>query len=102
MSVKRIIPLFVLLGGFCSGGFVRAQGLAPVGVFEVTPVMETRPVSHSGDSADDARVWVHPTDPNRSVIIGTDKNDAGGLAVYDLAGNQLSFAAGGAMNNIDI
>jgi len=55
MSVKRIILLFVLLGGFCSVGFVLAEGLAPVGVFEVTPVMETRPVSHSGDSADDAR-----------------------------------------------
>lgn len=96
VSVKRIILLFVLLGGFCPGGFVRAE------VFEVTPVMETRPVSHSGDSADDARVWVHPTDPNKSVIIGTDKDDDGGLAVYDLAGNRLSFTAGGRMNNIDI
>jgi len=96
MSVKRIILLFVLLGGVCSGGFVRAE------VLEVMPVMETRPVSHSGDSADDARIWVHPTDPNRSVIIGTDKDDDGGLAVYDLAGNRLSFTAAGAMNNIDI
>ena len=96
MSVKRIILLFVLLGGFCSRGFVRAE------VFEVTPVMETRPVSHSGDSADDARIWVHPTDPNKSVIIGTDKDDDGGLAVYDLAGNRLSFTAAGRMNNVDV
>ncbi|MFI8362035.1 phytase [Streptomyces sp. NPDC085612] len=29
--------------------------------------METAPVSHSGDAADDPAVWVHPTDPARSV-----------------------------------
>jgi 3-phytase len=50
----------------------------------VVPRVETTPVSHSGDAADDAAIWVNPSDPARSTIIGTDK--LGGIAVYDRAG----------------
>jgi len=97
MSMRRVILLTILLGGCCSSRLVCAE------VFEVMATVETDPVPHSGDRADEPAVWVHPTDPNRSVIIGTDKDDAaGGLAVYDLAGRQISFAAGGKMNNIDV
>ena len=39
----------------------------------VVPTAETTPVSHSGDAADDAAIWVNPSDPARSTIIGTDK-----------------------------
>lgn len=96
MSMKRVILLTILLGGCSSSRFVCAE------VFEVMATVETDPVPHAGDSADDATVWVHPTDPNQSVIIGTDKNQDGGLAVYDLTGNQMSFVTGGKMNNIDV
>ncbi|MBL7154065.1 MAG: phytase, partial [Phycisphaerae bacterium] len=97
MRLKRVILMFILLGGFCLSGLVRAE------VFEVMATVETDPVPHAGDRADDATVWVHPTDPNRSVIIGTDKDDtAGGLVVYDLAGKQMSFTTGGKMNNVDV
>ena len=60
----------------------------------VTATVETEPVPHSGDSADDPAIWIHPTDPAQSMIIGTDKH--GGLAVYDLAGAQLQYLADGA------
>src|SRR5687768_14696287 len=53
----------------------------------VTASVETTPVPHSGDAADDSAVWVHPTDPALSRIIGTDK--LGGIAVYDLSGRQV-------------
>ncbi|UCG48709.1 MAG: phytase [Phycisphaerales bacterium] len=76
---------------------------ASAGVFPVTPAVETEPVAHSGDSADDAKIWLHPTDPNRSVIIGTDKHDTeGGLALYDLAGRLIYFAKDGKLNNVDV
>jgi 3-phytase len=89
--------LLVLLGGIC---FLKPTSAE---VFQVTVTVETEPVSHSGDSADDAKVWVHPTEPNKSVIIGTDKHDTeGGLAVYDLTGRQISFAQDGKMNNVDV
>ena len=97
MNVKGMILLSVLTGGLCFGGLVYAE------VCEVTATVETDPVPHSGDRADDATIWVHPRDPNQSVIIGTDKDDKeGGLAVYDLAGREISFVTGGKMNNIDV
>jgi 3-phytase len=97
MSAKAIVMLSVLLGGFCFLESAFAE------VFQVIATVETKPVSHSGDIADDAKVWVHPTEPNQSVIIGTDKhNTEGGLAVYDLAGRLTFFAKDGKMNNVDV
>ena len=64
------------------------------------PVMETDAMPHTGDSADDPAVWVHPTDPSLSTIIGTDKR--GGLAVYGLDGHQLAYHPDGNMNNVDL
>jgi 3-phytase len=89
--------LLVLLGGICFSESASGE------VFQVTATVETEPVSHGGDSADDAKVWVHPTEPNQSVIIGTDKHDTeGGLAVYDLTGALIFFAKDGKMNNVDV
>lgn len=97
MKIKRLILLSVLSCGLCFGGLVYAD------VFDVTATVETDAVAHGGDSADDAKVWVHPTDPSRSVIIGTDKHDTeSGLAVYDLTGRQIFFARDGKMNNVDV
>ena len=45
---------------------------------------ETVPVLHSGDAMDDPAVWVHPTEPSRSLVLGNDKG--GGLETYDLDG----------------
>ena len=67
---------------------------------DVTATVETDPVPSSGDAADDAAIWVHPTDPQSSTIIGTDKE--GGLAVYDLDGRQIQYLAGIRPNNVDI
>ena len=41
----------------------------------VSSVFETDPVGDSDDTADDPCVWVHPSDPSLSVIIGTDKHE---------------------------
>ncbi|WP_395445046.1 phytase [Caulobacter sp. UC70_42] len=66
----------------------------------VQATMETEPVGHDGDAADDPAIWVHPTDPARSAIIATDKK--GGLLVYDLSGKRLQYLADGKMNNVDL
>lgn len=52
------------------------------------------------DAADDPAIWVNSDSPEQSRIIGTDKK--GGLAVYDLDGNELFYYADGKMNNVDI
>ena len=62
--------------------------------------VETAPVPTSGDAADDPAIWVHPTDPSKSLVIATDKN--AGLAVYDLAGRQLQFLSDDEPDNVDL
>lgn len=66
----------------------------------VAATVETDPVPHSGDAADDPAIWINPDDPTRSTIIGTDKK--GGLAVYDLAGNEIQYRSDGRLNNVDV
>jgi 3-phytase len=66
----------------------------------VTPTVETDPVPHAGDAADDPAIWVDPLDPSRSTVLGTDKH--GGLAVYDLDGRQVQYLPVGDVNNVDI
>jgi 3-phytase len=66
----------------------------------VAAVVETDPVPGSGDAADDAAIWIHPTSRDLSTVIGTDKTS--GIAVYALDGSQLQFLADGRLNNVDI
>jgi 3-phytase len=61
---------------------------------------ETDPVPSGGDAADDPAIWIHPTAPGRSVVIGTDKQ--AGLGVWDLDGQELQFLADGELNNVDL
>ena len=66
----------------------------------VLAAAETTPVSSLGDAADDPAIWVHPTDPARSLIIATDKRR--GLEVYALDGSLRQGLPVGRMNNVDL
>lgn len=68
----------------------------------VTADIETDPVPASigDDSADDPAIFVHPDDPSKSLIIGTNKKD--GLAVYNLDGEQVNYQSVGLINNVDL
>ena len=79
---------------------VVAASASTASAAPVTASVETTPVAHSGDAADDVAVWVHPTDRSRSTVIGTDK--LGGLGVYDLSGRRLHSYADSRPNNVDI
>ncbi len=68
--------------------------------FSVVPVVETKVVPSEGDAADDPAIWVHPVDPAQSLILGTDKE--GGLAVYDLSGEELQYVGARRFNNVDL
>lgn len=70
------------------------------GTVIVRPAGATDPVATNGDAADDPAIWVHPTDPAKSLILGTDKK--AGLAVYGLDGRQRQFFADGRLNNVDL
>jgi len=68
----------------------------------VTATAETHPVGGAvdNDGADDPAIRVHPTDPSKSIIIGTQKDS--GLYTYDLSGKELFFFPYGKLNNVDI
>jgi 3-phytase len=52
---------------------------------------------------DDPAIWVHPTDPAQSLIVGTDKDSLGGLFVFNLDGKIVNKVAGiRRPNNVDI
>ena len=102
MPMLRRLPLLPLL--LASAAFASVP--------EVKPVLETQPVfdtdaenapagSRLGD-ADDPAIWLHPTDPARSLVAGALKD--GGLDVYDLSGAVVqSFSPEGARyNNVDV
>jgi 3-phytase len=91
------------------GGALGRAGIAATAIITptttptpaaVAAIVETTPVTHTGDAADDMAIWIHPIDPALSTIVGTDKK--GGLMVYDLAGNLLQYRPDGEMNNVDL
>lgn len=98
--MRRLIPLMVsiTLLGACSAvknGDGPSESAKPV-----FATVETEPVASANDAADDPAIWVHPTDPARSLIIGTDKKN--GLDVYDLRGKRVQTLSDGRMNNVDL
>lgn len=83
--------LAALLGG---------AGLATAEVFEVKPAAQSIPTTPVAD-ADDICIWIHPSDPSLSTIIGTDKEGQAWI-VYDLAGREIQHVKHGPTNNIDL
>jgi 3-phytase len=61
---------------------------------------ETTPVGTADDAADDPAIWKHPTDPSKSLIVGTDKR--AGIHVYDMTGKAVSFTPSPQLNNVDL
>lgn len=55
------------------------------------------------NDTDDPAIWIHPTDPSKSLIVGTDKDENGGLYVYDLNGKIVNKILNlKRPNNVDI
>ncbi len=101
ISTRRMRERAVALGATAVLVLAAALllGVAPApGVYAT---LETAPVPHAGDAADDPAIWRDATDPARSTVIGTDK--LGGLAVYgSQTGAQIQYLPGGRYNNVDL
>jgi 3-phytase len=102
MSIKRygfhylIMAILLVSVSSCKKEEVKA-------VQEVSASFATAVADTGKDTVDDPAIYVHPTDPSKSFVLGTDKNKkGGGLRIFDLEGNQLSFMPDGRMNNVDI
>ena len=82
--------------------------------FAVDWDIETIDTNGSGDVTDDPCLWLHATDPTKSVILGTNKTSStnGGLYAYNLSGTRAGtagawdatnwFNQGKKTNNVDI
>lgn len=91
-----MIALYTTLALFLSDAAVPDQNK----IVTILPSAETTPVKSADDAADDPALWLHPTNPEQSLILGTDKK--AGLAVYRLDGTQIDFVPSGRVNNVDI
>lgn len=99
-ELSALVLSLVVVAGLLVAGATPTEA-ADVG--PVSATVETAPMRSSADAADDAAIWIHPTDPSQSTIIGTDKSDDGhGLVVYDLSGRELFYYPDGRMNNVDV
>jgi 3-phytase len=88
--------------------FTQAQ------VVSVTAKSETRPnfddEAGNDADADDPAIWVHPSNPSKSVVIGVLKN--GGMSVFNLSAQEIQWIAappgpgpddeGSRYNNVDL
>jgi 3-phytase len=84
-------------------GIAAACATIPAGDPAVSVVAraETVPVGTTNeDAADDPAIWRNAADPAQSLIVGTDKK--GGLYVYNLKGEEVSFLPEPGLNNVDL
>ncbi len=68
----------------------------------VQPLVVTEPVLYD---TDDPAIWINPADPAQSLIVGTDKDEQGGLYVYDLQGKIITSKTASGLkrpDNVDI
>lgn len=127
--VRRVRRELTLLAGVVALGVVVAAAVqplasaqtgesvaaaAPKALVKVPPVLETGPEFDDEEggnaNADDPAIWIHPDDPDDSLVIGTLKD--AGLAVFNLAGKQIQRIAApaapapddapGRFNNVDV
>jgi 3-phytase len=101
LTVGLALGAAVTVVAACSEG-PRAADPQPLAAAaaSISAVVETEPVPHGDDAADDPAIWVNEADPARSTVIGTDKE--GGIAVYDLDGRELQYLPDGELNNVDL
>lgn len=81
-------------------GLVAPRGDASAPTHTATPVVETEPAQASGDTVDDAAVWVNRADPAASLVIGSNHKEST-VEVYDLSGRRLQRIKTKGTNNID-
>ena len=93
-----LLPALLVLN--CKPQQVNQVAMEMKPVVKVFATLETVPVSSADDAADDACIWINPTDVMNSTIIGTNKQE--GLVVYNLNGEQLFSYPVGRVNNVDI
>ena len=99
--LKNWLPALILLFAVSCATRPSVNDLALGPLVEPMARLETTPVPHGHDAADDPAIWVHPSVPGSSLILGTDKQ--GALNVYNLDGSvRQTVGEGTQPNNVDV
>lgn len=69
-------------------------------IVEIPAWVESAPSDRPGDTMDDPAIWVHPTDPEKSLVLGTNKR--WGLLSFNMRGEQVQALPSGRINNVDL
>lgn len=99
--MKHLTIKFVLASAALALGCGAAQEKTVVAE-AIKPVIVTEPTLHD---TDDPAIWVNPSDPSKSIIIGTDKDVDGALYAFDLEGKIIADKTVVGLkrpNNVDI
>ncbi len=80
--------------------FTPSQGEAQESIVEIPAWVESAPSDRPGDTMDDPAIWVHPTHPEQSLVLGTNKR--WGLLSFNLRGEQVQALPSGRINNVDL
>lgn len=100
-SIPTFCFLLIYMFSGCQNSAVETINHTMIDSVVVADV-ETNPViaTTEDDAADDPAVWIHPSDPSKSMIVGTNKK--AGVMMYSLAGEEIYFYSVGNANNIDV
>ena len=69
-------------------------------IIEIPAWVESAPSDRPGDTMDDPAIWVHPTQPEKSLVLGTNKR--WGLLSFNMRGEQVQALPSGRINNVDL
>ncbi|PIW60581.1 phytase [Shewanella sp. CG12_big_fil_rev_8_21_14_0_65_47_15] len=69
-------------------------------IVEIPAWVESAPSDRPGDTMDDPAIWVHPTQPEQSLVLGTNKR--WGLLSFNMRGEQMQALPSGRINNVDL
>ena len=96
MNIFFFQTIFISLALFVSFSFAQS-----VDTVTIRAKSNTSPVIYE---ANDPAIWLHPSDPVKSLIVGTDKGayPNGGLFVWNIDGTQQQHILISAPNNVDI
>lgn len=99
MNLERTIILAI--AGIIISSCTNTQNTTAVDS-AVKPLFVTEPVQFD---TDDPAIWINPADSSESLVIGTDKDENGGLYVFDLKGKIIKSKTVKGLkrpNNVDV
>ena len=95
---KYFFALAILPFAACAQKAPQSKNINNPNTVQATVITEQ--VKHD---TDDPAIWINPTDPSKSLVIGTDKDKDGALYAFDLSGKIVKRVGGiQRPNNVDI